>query len=366
MKELHLGETIAQKRREKGITQEALASYLGVSKPAVSKWESGQSYPDITLLPVIASYFDMTVDALMSYRPQLSQEEISDLYHRLAEDFSEKSFNEVLSACRQYIKRYASCWKLQYNMALLLLNHASLAPEPLNLIKEAEGIFLRIEKESGDAALMQQCLPMEAACAISLGEPEKAIRLLDSLPPPPMPLETLVAQAYQMQGEAQKAVALLQGGIYKNILGLINAGAHLIGLYAQNAVKMEECYQLLLETAKIFDLASMHPAALLSTHLAAAQGYMGQGNPEKALYALEHYVQIACKEDLFPMKLKGSSFLDQLHPLFESMDLKENAPRGDQSIRQGFRDAVLKNPAFKPLEKEFRFTCILQKLAQSL
>ena len=44
MKEIHIARTIIQKRREKGMTQDELASYMGVSKAAVSKWEIGQSY----------------------------------------------------------------------------------------------------------------------------------------------------------------------------------------------------------------------------------------------------------------------------------------------------------------------------------
>ena len=43
MKEIHIGEIITQKRKEKGITQEQLANFLNVSAPAVSKWESGVS-----------------------------------------------------------------------------------------------------------------------------------------------------------------------------------------------------------------------------------------------------------------------------------------------------------------------------------
>jgi transcriptional regulator with XRE-family HTH domain len=50
MKEIRIGTKIIEKRKEKGLTQEELADHLGISKPAVSKWESGQSYPDITLL----------------------------------------------------------------------------------------------------------------------------------------------------------------------------------------------------------------------------------------------------------------------------------------------------------------------------
>ena len=59
-----LGNKIAELRKEKGMTQEALANQLGVSNQAVSKWEANQSCPDIQLLPVIADLFDISLDAL--------------------------------------------------------------------------------------------------------------------------------------------------------------------------------------------------------------------------------------------------------------------------------------------------------------
>ena len=49
-------ERIETLRKERKITQESLANYLGITKAAVSKWELNQSYPDITLLPIIASF----------------------------------------------------------------------------------------------------------------------------------------------------------------------------------------------------------------------------------------------------------------------------------------------------------------------
>ena len=59
-----MGEIILRLRREKGLTQEQLASALGISYQAVSKWETGNSCPDITALPLLAELFGVSIDAL--------------------------------------------------------------------------------------------------------------------------------------------------------------------------------------------------------------------------------------------------------------------------------------------------------------
>ena len=64
---LNFSENIIKLRHKKGITQEELADFVGVTKASVSKWETKQSLPDIMLLPRLAAYFDVTVDELLGY-----------------------------------------------------------------------------------------------------------------------------------------------------------------------------------------------------------------------------------------------------------------------------------------------------------
>lgn len=68
--QLDLGAKIRQLRRRDGRTQEALAEALGVTAQAVSRWESGGSYPDMNLIPPIANYFGVTIDELFGYSNQ--------------------------------------------------------------------------------------------------------------------------------------------------------------------------------------------------------------------------------------------------------------------------------------------------------
>ncbi len=64
---IQIGEKIRELRRHQGCTQENLAAALGVTAQAVSRWESGGSYPDMEMIPPIANYFGISIDELFGY-----------------------------------------------------------------------------------------------------------------------------------------------------------------------------------------------------------------------------------------------------------------------------------------------------------
>ena len=66
MNKVRIADIIKELRGKKGISQEMLADVCGVSMQAVSKWENGQCYPDITFLPVLAEYFQVSLDYLLT------------------------------------------------------------------------------------------------------------------------------------------------------------------------------------------------------------------------------------------------------------------------------------------------------------
>ena len=64
---IKLGEKINSLRKQKNISQEVFANYLGVSFQAVSKWENGNTMPDVTMIPAIASFFGVSTDELFDF-----------------------------------------------------------------------------------------------------------------------------------------------------------------------------------------------------------------------------------------------------------------------------------------------------------
>ena len=71
-----IGNIIREKRKEKGYTQEQVADYLGVSAPAVNKWEKGTSYPDISLLSPIARLLETDLNTLLCFEEEMTEKEL--------------------------------------------------------------------------------------------------------------------------------------------------------------------------------------------------------------------------------------------------------------------------------------------------
>ncbi len=84
---IYLAEKIKELRAEKGISQDKLAQYLNVSFQAVSKWENGSTYPDISLLPEIARFFNVTVDELLQVEKIDEQKLYAEFENRACELF---------------------------------------------------------------------------------------------------------------------------------------------------------------------------------------------------------------------------------------------------------------------------------------
>ena len=72
-------------RKDKGLTQEQIAEILGTSPQTISRWETGTSYPDIMMLPAIASYFDITTDELLGIKKPVKKQKILYIQFRWQE-----------------------------------------------------------------------------------------------------------------------------------------------------------------------------------------------------------------------------------------------------------------------------------------
>ncbi len=117
---MNIGEVIRKHRKARGWTQETLANYLGVTTPAVNKWESGSTMPDITLLAPIARLLDVSLDELLSFREELTQDEIRALVRTAEQKFAQEPYGAVFLWVREQIRLYPNCEPLIHALALEL------------------------------------------------------------------------------------------------------------------------------------------------------------------------------------------------------------------------------------------------------
>lgn len=116
---MSLGKTIRKYRKIKNLTQEEMAGRLGVTAPAVNKWENENSYPDITLLAPIARLLDISLDTLLSFREELTAEEIKGIVYEVDLKLKEKSYEEAFLWAKKKVEEYPNCEELILNFAVI-------------------------------------------------------------------------------------------------------------------------------------------------------------------------------------------------------------------------------------------------------
>lgn len=369
MSELKIGSVISTQRRNRGITQEELAQYIGVSKASVSKWETGQSYPDVVFLPQLATYFNISIDELLGYSPQMTSEDIRRLYQQLANAFSIKSFSEVYMECEYIIKKYYSCFPLLLQMSVLLLNHYTLAENlemQRDVLQTVIKLSQKIKSESEDVWISKQANSIEAVCRLLLDNPEEVLELLEGTIRPYLGDEILLANAYQMTGQLEKSKEVLQISLYQHLIAMIGIAPSYLTLYMKEPERFEVFAHRIITVVETFSIEKLHPNTTLALYLTLAQGYELQGNRQKALDALEKYTDI-CMELVFPIALHGDSFFDKIDDWFETkLDLGTHFPRDEKTVKASLLNAILDNPTFVEMENEPRFINIIDRLKRKL
>ena len=111
---LIIGEKLKKLRRDRDLTQDEVASALGISYQAISKWERSDGYPDITMLPALANYFGVTVDELIGMNEIAAKENFDEINRKWEE-------NRKAGHHSKNVKLMKDALKIYPNNALLLV-----------------------------------------------------------------------------------------------------------------------------------------------------------------------------------------------------------------------------------------------------
>lgn len=116
---MSLGKVIRKYRKIRNLTQEEMAGRLGVTAPAVNKWENENSYPDITLLAPIARLLGISLDTLLSFREELTAEEIGGIVREANQKLKDESYEVAFQWAKKKIEEYPNCEELILNLAVI-------------------------------------------------------------------------------------------------------------------------------------------------------------------------------------------------------------------------------------------------------
>ena len=98
-----IGAIIKRLRAEKHITQDTLATAMGVTPQAISRWESEGGYPDIELLPALADFFSVSIDELLGYRSSEREQELARIPLVAASAVPRQSLWQILARIGRHL-----------------------------------------------------------------------------------------------------------------------------------------------------------------------------------------------------------------------------------------------------------------------
>ncbi len=201
--EHRLHENIRAQRKARGLTQEQLAEAMGVTVGAVSKWELGQSMPEIPLLMEVAHFFGMSVDALLGY--QMQSRDLDAIIQRLKDFRQNKQVMEGVKQAEQAISRY---------------------PHHFEVTLYSARLYFLCGVETGDKEMLRRALTLHQH-AIGLVSQNKDPDISE------LSLQNDIAEIYLFLDEDQKALEQLKKfnhcGINDALIGFIIASRHMKG-----------------------------------------------------------------------------------------------------------------------------------------
>lgn len=239
--ELNIGNKIKELRKQQNITQEKLAAYLNISYQAISKWENGTAYPDITLVPRIANFFNVSTDTLLGMKSKCDDNELEKSQIVYKDNLSKGKIFDNIILCRKIINEYPRNYQWMLKLAQMLSQYQA----------TDEQLLYSKQHHFHDEAI-EICERILEDCTIDTVRHE-AIWVLCTLYPTKNMHKTALALAHQMPGISMSKELLLEQ-IYteeelikqkqNNILHLIDlCGNSLAALAFNRQVNMKISYQ---------------------------------------------------------------------------------------------------------------------------
>jgi len=183
---MSIGSTIKKLRRERDMTQEQLAEYLGITANAVSQWECDKTSPDISQLPILANLFEVTTDFLLGVDVTNNQAAIDHICKEAWNLCNSGDKTGAANIIRTALTSYPNSFKMMSDLTIFLYQRAfqqnCSAEEHSSLCKEAADYIDKIIAGCNDMKIQGKAI--ELACPIFpvVGRYDDALHLIAALP----------------------------------------------------------------------------------------------------------------------------------------------------------------------------------------
>ena len=177
---MSIGSTIKRLRREKNITQEQLAEYLGITSRAISQWECDRTAPDISQIPALCHIFDVSSDVILGIDIEKNNEEIKKYLTRAAELGNQGKSSERTALLREANKKFPRDYKIMQSLAYSLVCEYSRKG-----IKEYDEVFNlcnRILAECTDSITRYEAIDTLGHAYAYAGKNDEMLKLAKEMP----------------------------------------------------------------------------------------------------------------------------------------------------------------------------------------
>lgn len=259
---LSMNETIRARRRALGMTQEQLAERLGVSAPAVSKWEQGASYPDVTLLPALARALGIDLNTLMGFERTPEKAEINRMLTRVSDAAKAEGIGAGLALAKEFLREYPSCGTLLFGLAATLEGRMIMAgmtqAERAPVSTQLEDWYARAA-DSEDEEARESAAHLLVGRALGRGDADAAQAMMARLPREPVTARwTLETGLLLARGERERAAAYVQKALFLRAGDMQQMLLRLIQMEI-DAGRMDRAQALADLTSRFVELLCMHP-----------------------------------------------------------------------------------------------------------
>lgn len=301
MRGANIAENIARGRKDLGITQAELAERVGVTKAAVSKWELGQSLPDVGMLPRLASQLGITLDELFGYGQALSDEEVSAIV-REASDLSAGDRGGAIARCELELREHGSSWNLLVAVAGLYVGWAAAcessgeAGEASMIRSRADELCRRVVERCRDVGVVSRARQVQATLLLADGRAAEAAELLEGMLPPrgEQGVYMLLLSAYQQLGRMQDALELSRRHLAESASAIYSEVGNQINMSEDtDEIARLACLGEQSHVALAWTLEGTGP--LPSLRIMAASRLLALGEEGAALGQLEALLDGACE-----------------------------------------------------------------------